>query len=78
MFVAACSPARDTKASYVAYGHSMVVDPMGKVLVEADESETIVYADIDLNDMEQARSSIPVTRQRRFDVYPNVAAVKKQ
>jgi predicted amidohydrolase len=28
IYVAACSPARDTGASYVAWGHSSVVDPM--------------------------------------------------
>lgn len=28
------------------YGHSSVVDPIGNVIVEADEKEAIVYADI--------------------------------
>jgi len=72
MYVSVCSPARDTSAGYVAWGHSMVVDPMGKVLVEAGHEETILYADIDPAELAAARAGIPVSSQRRFDVYPNV------
>ena len=39
MFVAAVSPARDDKASYKAYGHSSVVDPWGKVILQFNEKE---------------------------------------
>lgn len=46
LYVATISPARDETASYTAWGHSMVVDPWGKVMTEAQESQTIVYADI--------------------------------
>lgn len=42
-FVIAASPARDTKSSYVAWGHSMVVDPWGKVVEEANEKDMDLY-----------------------------------
>ncbi|KAF7295242.1 CN hydrolase domain-containing protein [Mycena indigotica] len=73
VFFAMCSPARDLTANYHAWGHSMVVDPMASVLVEAAEGEEIVFADIDPSVMESARAGIPVTKQRRFDVYPDVS-----
>ncbi|KAF8731237.1 hypothetical protein AX14_005010 [Amanita brunnescens Koide BX004] len=73
VFIAMCSPARDLSAEYHAYGHSMVVDPMGKILSEARESEEITYTVIDPHVMTQARAGIPVTVQRRFDVYKDVA-----
>ncbi|KAL9710222.1 Omega-amidase nit3 [Leucoagaricus gongylophorus] len=73
IFVGMCSPARDMTAEYHAWGHSMVVDPMGKILTEATEDEQIVYADIDPQTLLDARSGIPVTTQRRFDVYKDVA-----
>lgn len=41
-----CSPCRNPDAAYQAYGHSMVVNPLGEVMVEADEKEAILYADI--------------------------------
>lgn len=46
LYVASISPARDPNFEYVAWGHSMVVDPWGKVVITAKESEEIIYADI--------------------------------
>lgn len=96
----------------------MVVNPLGEVMVEADENEAILYADIgeytpsidsslvnecaaravnklrrgsagqyystrkgsaDAPDTEllaTTRRNLPVTIQRRFDVYADVSAVK--
>ncbi|KAK1760522.1 nitrilase [Echria macrotheca] len=76
VFVAMCSPARDMGASYHAWGHSLVVDPMAQVLVEAEDSETIVSADLDGARIEEARKGIPLRDQRRFDVYPDVSVGK--
>ena len=46
MYVAAVSPARDEQASYVVYGHSMIIDPLGQVLTKAGISEGIVFHEI--------------------------------
>jgi predicted amidohydrolase len=74
LYVALCSPARDMSAGYHAWGHSLVVDPMAEVLVEAEEGETIVSAQLDGERIEEARRGIPLRDQRRFDVYPDVSA----
>lgn len=74
IYVAMCSPARDMTASYHAWGHSLIVDPMAKVLVEADEKETIVEAELFGANIDESRSNIPLNTQRRFDVYPDVSA----
>ncbi|KAK3402943.1 carbon-nitrogen hydrolase [Sordaria brevicollis] len=76
IYVALCSPARDTSAGYHAYGHSLIVDPMAQVLVEAEESEAIVSAELDGQKIEEARSGIPLRDQRRFDIYPDVSQAK--
>jgi omega-amidase len=73
VYVAMCSPARDTSASYHAWGHSLVVDPMAQVLVEAGEGEEIVYAELSNEKIEETRKGIPITTQRRFEVYPDVS-----
>ncbi|KAG6327181.1 hypothetical protein ID866_11908 [Astraeus odoratus] len=73
VFFAMCSPARDMTAGYHAWGHSMVVDPLGKVLAEAAEGECIIHTLIDPSTFQEARAGIPVTTQRRFDVYPDVS-----
>ncbi|XP_041373451.1 omega-amidase NIT2-like [Gigantopelta aegis] len=69
LYVATVSPARDDTASYVVWGHSTVVNPWGEVIATTDHKETIVYADIDLGYMSEVREHIPVSRQKRNDLY---------
>ena len=73
VFVGMCSPARDMEASYNAWGHSMVVNPNAEIIAETDEKESIVYADLDGDKIEEIRKGIPIYTQRRFEVYPDVS-----
>jgi predicted amidohydrolase len=41
------------------YGHSMVVDPWGKVIAEAGTEPTILYAEIDKKEIAHFRQAIP-------------------
>lgn len=50
-------------------GHSMIVNPWGEVLVEGDEREALLVAQIDLDLVEQVRQRVPVFRDRRQEVY---------
>ena len=68
-FLAAASSARNTSSSYVAYGHSMIVDPWGKMLAKAGSDEEIIYADIHLDRLKEVHSQIPVLANRRLDIY---------
>jgi len=45
-FIVVASPARVTNSNYVAWGHSMVVDPWGKILSEANEDDMDLYVDL--------------------------------
>lgn len=73
IFTVLCSPARDVGGSgYQAYGHSLVVDPNGKIVAEAGEGEEVLYAELDHLLLPAARSGIPVSFQRRFDIYDDV------
>ena len=69
MYVATPSPARDESAGYVAWGHSSVIDPWGKVVSKAGHAEEIVYADVNLDYMAEVRQQVPITLQRRGDMY---------
>lgn len=42
-----------------AYGHSLIVDPMGKVLADGGEGAGVAMATIDLDDVAAARARIP-------------------
>lgn len=76
VFVAMCSPARDTNATYHAWGHSMIVNPNADILTELEEKEDIAYAEIDGAKIDEIRKGVPLYTQRRFDVYPDVSAGK--
>ena len=73
VYVGLCSPARDMSADYHAWGHSMIVDPNAEVLEELDEKEGIVIAELNGDRIDEVRKGIPITTQRRFDVYPDVS-----
>lgn len=69
LFMAGCSPARDEKANYVAWGHSMITDPWGQTLGELDIHEDVLTVEVDLSQIEQVRQQVPLTTARRTDLY---------
>ena len=69
LYIAAASPARDNKAIYKAYGHSMSVDPWGNILSEAGEDEEIVYGLFDPEFLAEVRNKLPLLKHRREDIY---------
>ncbi|CAL0305756.1 unnamed protein product [Lupinus luteus] len=69
LYVATCSPARDIGSGYVAWGHSTLVGPYGEILATTEHEEAIIVAEIDYSILEQRRTNLPVTKQRRGDLY---------
>jgi predicted amidohydrolase len=55
-------------------GRSVVVDPYGKILLDLKKKQGIGYADIDLKKIKQIRKVLPLLKNRRTDVYPNLKA----
>jgi deaminated glutathione amidase len=47
------------------YGHSLVIDPWGTVLLDMGEGEGMGYAEIDLLRIDEVRAQIPVHANRR-------------
>lgn len=50
----------------LTFGHSLIVDPWGKVLAEAPDSECVVAADVDPNLPAKLRSEFPALANRRL------------
>ncbi|CAH0479789.1 unnamed protein product [Peronospora belbahrii] len=69
VYVAAASPARGPESGYQAWGHSTVVSPWGEVVATCDHGECIVYADVDMEKVEEMRRNIPTSNQLRSDIY---------
>ena len=49
------------------YGHSMIVDPWGRVLAQADEEEDVIVAEIKLDQLHEVRAQLPALVHRRID-----------
>ena len=69
LFVAAASAARCEGFSYECWGHSLVIDPWGTVLAGADETEQILFADLDFARVDEVRRQLPTFLHLREDVY---------
>jgi predicted amidohydrolase len=60
-----------------AWGHSMVVDPWGRIVAEAGMDEGIVRAELDLDAVVAARRQIPVLANRRPEALPPARTVER-
>lgn len=68
MFVIACNRVGETGGDHFP-GHSAIVDPWGKALVEGGDGEELLTAEIDLEEVTRFRELIPVFEDRRPDLY---------
>jgi len=68
--IAAGGCGRGGAGAIPAWGHSMVVDPWGRVVVEAGTDEAIVRAELDLDRVAAARRQIPALVNRRPEALP--------
>ena len=68
-FVVATSPSQLDNPYYVAWGHSMIVDPWGNILANAKSSEEIIYSDLNPDLITSVREQIPVLKNKRDDIY---------
>lgn len=68
VFVAMCNRVGKEGAMDFA-GESLVVDPNGKTLFKADNSEQLIFIDLDLSEAKRIRSQKPYTTLRRPEFY---------
>lgn len=50
-------------------GHSLVVDPFGKIITDMQDKEGMSVVDIDVGQVEQVRQKLPLLKNRRTDLY---------
>lgn len=61
--------ARDMDCKFHAWGHSLIVDPFGKIIAETDEKESIIFSEIDLDYVDKIREELPILKSRRPELY---------
>lgn len=48
------------------WGHSMLIDPWGKIVACIEEGEGVIVAELDQGNMEKIRSNLPALKHRRL------------
>lgn len=74
--IAAAGCGRGGPGSIPAWGHSMVVDPWGRVVAKAGGGEEIVRCELDLDLVAAVRRQIPVLANGRPDALPPTVPVE--
>ncbi|OIN85813.1 MAG: hypothetical protein AUJ12_07700 [Alphaproteobacteria bacterium CG1_02_46_17] len=57
-YVIAPAQCGDHGAGRKTYGHSMIINPWGKILAESGEDTDIIYADLEMEEVDRFRTSI--------------------
>lgn len=67
-YIVACNSAGRTGETNFG-GHSMIVDPWGKILIEANDQPVMLTTEIELDVVDEVRARIPVFDDRRPELY---------
>ena len=67
-FMIACNAAGQIGGTTFG-GHSMIVDPWGKIVIEGGEDPMLLTAEIEMDRVAEVRARIPVFEDRRTDLY---------
>ncbi|MCH8615980.1 carbon-nitrogen hydrolase family protein [Sphingomonas sp. SM33] len=65
LFVVAAAQAGQHEDGRTTYGHSLVVDPWGDVLVDMAENSGVAFAEIELSRITDVRGRVPALSHRR-------------
>jgi predicted amidohydrolase len=65
LFVVAAAQTGEHQDGRQTYGHSLVVDPWGEIVLNMEERIGVGFADIDLRKIEDVRQRLPAMSHRR-------------
>ena len=69
LYVLAANQFGEAPPQFSSWGHSMVVDPWGRVLDSVADGEGHAIADVDLAELERVREQVPSLASRRSAAY---------
>lgn len=71
-FVVAAAQAGSHEDGRETFGHSLVIDPWGEILLDMEDSVGVGFAEIDMTRVEEVRRRIPVIAHRRIFTAPEL------
>jgi predicted amidohydrolase len=73
VFVVAAAQCGRHEDGRETYGHSLVVDPWGSVLLDMDQQVGVDFVDVDPGQVDEVRSRLPAIRHRRPIAAPTLS-----
>ena len=70
-YVIACNAAGETGETIFG-GHSMIIDPWGKTIIEGSDEPLLITAEIEMDRIADVRQQIPVFDDRRPETYESI------
>ncbi len=64
-----CYAVAPNQVGNIYIGHSMVVDPFGRIILEMEEKEGLEVVELDSTRVREVRDKLPLLSNRREDVY---------
>ncbi|MCF7925362.1 MAG: carbon-nitrogen hydrolase family protein [Candidatus Izimaplasma sp.] len=64
LFMAACSPAKESFGDYDVYGHSLIVNPLGQIIERLDDYEDVLIVDLDFATINETREKLPIIKNK--------------
>ena len=65
LFIVAAAQGGEHEDGRRTYGHSLVIDPWGEILLDAGDAGGVHFAEIDLGRISEVRSRVPALKHRR-------------
>jgi len=65
-FVIGCGQGGKHNATRETWGHSMIIDPWGRILAQAELGEAVVIADLDFAELAAVRQRMPVFQHKKL------------
>ena len=72
VFCVGVAPALNKNASYHSFGHSIITNPWGDVIAEANKKEELIISEINLNEIKKIREELPLLKNKREDLYKTI------
>lgn len=75
-FIIAVNQVGAVPPSRINAGNSMIIDPWGCIVAGCGEKETVMMAQIDLNEVTKLRQEFPLLKDRKMQTYSNIRIVE--
>ncbi len=65
LFFVGCSASSHSYGDYQTHGHSLIVDPLGKIIKSLGRDEALINTQLNLNEITRVREQLPIQKNKK-------------